>query len=91
MSELSGVSVAIIGLGASGIASARLALDRGGDVYVSDLRTEPAIAAGGADLRTAGARVEMGGHDLERDLEARQKEVQSPWGGGRTLATNRTA
>ena len=66
MSELSGVSVAIIGLGASGIAAARLALDRGGDVYVSDLRTEPAVAARGAHLRTAGARVEMGGHDLER-------------------------
>ncbi len=66
MSELSGVSVAIIGLGASGIAAARLALDRGADVYVSDLCTEPAVAAGGADLRTAGARVEMGGHDLER-------------------------
>lgn len=66
MSELSGVSVAIIGLGASGIAAARLALDRGADVYVSDLCTEPAVAAGGADLRTAGARVELGGHDLER-------------------------
>ncbi len=66
MSELSGVSVSIIGLGASGIAAARLALDRGGDVYVSDLRTEPTVAARGADLRTAGARVEMGGHDLER-------------------------
>jgi len=66
MSELSGVSVAIIGLGVSGMAAARLALDRGGDVYVSDLRTEPALAAGGAELRTAGARIELGGHDLER-------------------------
>ena len=77
MSELSGVSVAIIGLGASGIAAARLALDRGGDVYVSDLRTEPAVAASGADLRTAGARVEMGGHDLER-LAGAELVVVSP-------------
>ena len=77
MSELSGVSVAIIGLGASGIAAARLALDRGGDVYVSDLRTEPAVAAGGADLRTAGARVEMGRHDLKR-LESADLVVVSP-------------
>jgi len=66
VSELGGVNVAIIGLGASGIAAARLALDKGGDVYASDLRTEPAVAVGGADLRTAGARVELGGHDLER-------------------------
>ena len=66
MSELSGVNVSIIGLGASGIAAARLALARGGDVYVSESRTEPTVAARGAELRTAGARVEMGGHDLER-------------------------
>jgi len=66
MSELSGVSVAIIGLGASGVAAARLALDKGGDVYVSDLRTEPAVAARRADLRTTGASIELGGHDLER-------------------------
>jgi len=66
MSELTGASVAIIGLGASGIAAARLALDKGGDVYASDLRTEPAVAAGGADLRAAGASVELGEHDLER-------------------------
>ena len=77
MSELSGVSVAIIGLGASGIAAARLALDRGGDVYVSDLRTEPAVAARGANLRTAGARIEVGGHDLAR-LASADLVVVSP-------------
>ena len=62
--------MAIIGLGASGVAAARLALDRGGDVYVSDLRTEPAATARGADLRSAGARVELGGHDFERVARA---------------------
>jgi UDP-N-acetylmuramoylalanine--D-glutamate ligase len=58
--------VAIIGLGASGVAAARLALDKGADVYVSDLRTEPAVAARRADLRTGGASIELGGHDIER-------------------------
>ena len=64
--ELSGVSVAVIGLGASGVAAARLALAKGADVYVSDSREDAAIAARGADLRVAGATVEVGGHDVER-------------------------
>jgi UDP-N-acetylmuramoylalanine--D-glutamate ligase len=63
--DLAGTRVAVIGLGASGIAAARLALAKGGDVYVSDLRTDAATAARGADLESAGARVELGGHDLE--------------------------
>ncbi|MCA1792176.1 MAG: UDP-N-acetylmuramoyl-L-alanine--D-glutamate ligase [Thioalkalivibrio sp.] len=64
--DLAGKSVAIIGLGASGMSAARLALAKGGDVYVSDLRTDPSTTARGADLRAAGARVELGRHDLER-------------------------
>lgn len=63
--DLAGTRVAVIGLGASGIAAARLALAKGGDVYVSDLRTDAATAARGADLESAGARVELGGHDFE--------------------------
>ena len=64
--ELSGVSVAVIGLGVSGVAAARLAIAKGGDVYVSDTRTEGTVAARGADLRVAGASVDVGGHDFER-------------------------
>jgi UDP-N-acetylmuramoylalanine--D-glutamate ligase len=64
--DFAGTSVAIIGLGASGVSAARLALAKGGDVYVSDLRTDPSTTARGADLRAAGARVELGRHDLER-------------------------
>ncbi len=55
--------MAVIGLGASGVAAARLALAKGGDVYVSDLRTDAATAARGADLESVGARVELGSHD----------------------------
>lgn len=65
MSGLSGVKVAVIGLGASGVAAARLALDKGGEVYVSDLKTDAQTAARGAQLRELGARVDVGGHDLE--------------------------
>lgn len=66
MAGLSGLKVAVIGLGASGAAAARLALAKGGDVYVSDLRSDAATTARGADLGVAGAHVTVGGHDLER-------------------------
>lgn len=64
--DLAGTSVAVIGLGASGASAARLALAKGGDVYVSDLRTDPSTTARGADLEAAGARVELGRHDIDR-------------------------
>jgi UDP-N-acetylmuramoylalanine--D-glutamate ligase len=64
--RLDGVSVAVIGLGASGAAAARLALAKGGEVYVSDSHTDASTTARGADLGAAGAAVELGGHDLGR-------------------------
>ena len=65
-SGVSGAKVAVIGLGASGQAAARLVLSKGGEVYVSDMRADAQAAAGGAELRALGADVEWGGHDLER-------------------------
>lgn len=58
--------MAIIGLGASGAAAARLALAKGGRVYVSDANADASTAARGAALRAAGAAVELGRHDVER-------------------------
>jgi len=66
MKDLSGMNVAVIGLGASGIAAARLAVEKGGDVYVSDSRTDDAVAARGADLGDAGIDIQLGTHDIER-------------------------
>jgi UDP-N-acetylmuramoylalanine--D-glutamate ligase len=66
MKPLDGKTISILGLGASGVAAARLALVKGGRVYVSDRHAEPSIAARGTELRSLGARVELGGHDLER-------------------------
>lgn len=63
------MNVAVIGLGASGIAAARLAAEKGGDVYVSDSRTDDAVAARGADLGE-GIEVELGRHDLDRMVDA---------------------
>ncbi len=66
MNDLSGERISVIGLGASGFAAARLALANGGEVYVSDLRDEPGLAARGDELESLGARVELGDHRLER-------------------------
>ena len=68
--DLTGINVAVIGLGASGIAAARLAVEKGGDVYVSDSREENAVAARGADLGALRVDVELGGHDIERVASA---------------------
>ena len=58
--------MAVIGLGVSGAAAARLALIEGGEVYVSDSGSDAAVTARAADLRAAGAAVELGGYDLDR-------------------------
>ncbi len=63
-------AVAILGLGSSGAAAARLALAQGGSVYVSDLRTDAATSARAAQLRELGADVELGAHDLDRVADA---------------------
>ncbi len=75
---LDGARVAVIGLGASGRAAARLALEKGAQVYASDERDEPPASAGGTDFGAlAGAEVEWGGHDLER-VAAADLVVASP-------------
>ncbi len=69
--------VAVIGLGASGEAAARLALARGAEVHVSDASNDPAVAARGAALRQLGADVRLGGHPLA-PLVAANQVVASP-------------
>ena len=69
--ERSGVTeemsaVAIIGVGASGVAAALLARTKGAKVYVSDTRNDASAAAGADRVRVVGADVELGRHDVER-------------------------
>jgi UDP-N-acetylmuramoylalanine--D-glutamate ligase len=64
--ELQGMEVAVIGLGTSGVAAARLAIAKGAEAYVSDSRSDDAVAARGADLGASGAAVELGRHDVDR-------------------------
>ncbi len=69
--------VSIIGLGASGRAAARLALAHGEPVYVSDTRTDARLESAARELRTLGAHIELGRHDLDR-IEASTLVVVSP-------------
>lgn len=65
-----GDRVAIIGLGASGEAAARLAADRGGRVYASDISATQGPSRTARRLQEEGIDAEAGGHDLERVLAA---------------------
>ena len=65
MNTLKGELVAVVGLAASGRAAARLALEKGGEVHVSDLRTDAATHARGAELRELGAEVDLGEHPVD--------------------------
>jgi len=62
----SGKEVAVVGLGLSGIAAARLLLSKGIKVYASELDSGPDLEARTAPLGRAGASVQLGGHDLMR-------------------------
>jgi len=62
--------VAVVGLAKSGVAATRLLRREGVTVYASDIAEGPAMEKVVAPLRSAGATVELGGHDLERIARA---------------------
>ena len=66
MNTLEGETIAVVGLATSGQAAARLALEKGGEVHVSDLRTDASTHARGAELRALGAEVDLGEHPIDR-------------------------
>lgn len=74
---LHGQSVAVIGLGASGIAAAKLALEQGGKVYVSEMRTDKQACAIASQLRQIGVEVDLGPH-IQRKIAAAGTIVVSP-------------
>ena len=69
--------IAILGLGKSGTAAAKLLLADGKRVYVSDAGSTPAVQDTARQLRDLGADVDVGGHDLARIARA-SKIVASP-------------
>ena len=62
----SGREVAVVGLGKSGVAATRLLRLRGAAVYASDAGAGPGLEGQAAELRAAGAAVDLGRHDLDR-------------------------
>lgn len=69
--------VAILGLGKSGAAAAKLLLADGKRVYISDAGSAPGLEDIARQLRDIGASVDTGGHDLARIRRA-SKVVVSP-------------
>lgn len=68
--SLDGKRIAVIGVAASGKAAAHLALERGGSVHVSDLRSDASAHACGDELRALGIEVDLGGHPMDRIAKA---------------------
>jgi UDP-N-acetylmuramoylalanine--D-glutamate ligase len=66
----SGREVAVVGLGKSGVAATRLLRHFGVPVYASDSGNGPAHREWAGTLESAGALVELGGHDLARIARA---------------------
>ncbi len=69
--------IAVIGLGRSGIAVARLLAREGGRVYASDAGGGDAVAQAAAALRSEGIAADAGAHDLAR-IRAAALVVASP-------------
>lgn len=65
-----GSTVAVLGLGVSGEAAARLAASNGGIVYASDASSGSGPTAAAARLVGEGIAAEAGGHDMDRVLAA---------------------
>jgi UDP-N-acetylmuramoylalanine--D-glutamate ligase len=60
-----GKDVLVVGLGASGWAAARRLVELGARVRVTEEAATPEMAERAESLRSSGAEVEVGGHDLE--------------------------
>jgi len=69
-SELSGKRVVVVGLGASGVAAARLCLRRGARVVANDGKPREALSAEARALEGEGATLVAGGHAAARIDEA---------------------
>ena len=75
--RLEGSRVAVIGIGASGEAAAKLAAARGAAVYASDVSAGEAQREAAERLRSEGIDAEAGQHDIDRIL-ACELAVVSP-------------
>lgn len=68
--ELKGMQVAILGLGVSGLESARFLRRRGARVFVSEIDCNPFSEKHAQRLREMGVEVELGNHSVDRILRS---------------------
>src|SRR5271155_1540467 len=77
VSELGGKRVGVVGLGASGVAAARLCLRRGARVVATDGKVREALSEEARALEKEGATLVVGGH-AGAGIEDAQVVVVSP-------------
>lgn len=75
--SLRGARVVVVGLGASGVAAARLLLRAGAKVTANDAATRDKLSADAISLEADGASMILGGHDAA-DIENADLVVVSP-------------
>jgi UDP-N-acetylmuramoylalanine--D-glutamate ligase len=75
--KLDGARVTVVGLGASGLAAARLCASRGASVTINDNRDATALGDRAFEARKLGVTLDLGGHDAAR-LSANDLIVVSP-------------
>jgi UDP-N-acetylmuramoylalanine--D-glutamate ligase len=75
--KLQGTTATVVGLGASGLAAARLLVQQGALVTINDARTEAELAERVTQARALGVALDLGGHDSAR-LAANDLIVVSP-------------
>jgi UDP-N-acetylmuramoylalanine--D-glutamate ligase len=75
--QLSGRRVVVVGLGASGVAAARLCLRRGARVVATDMKQRSQLGPSAHELEELGAKLVLGGHEGAR-LEEADLVVVSP-------------
>jgi len=60
--DYNGKKIAIVGLARSGLAAAKLLIEMGADVFVSDTADTPELRRRAEELQGLGAKIELGGH-----------------------------
>jgi UDP-N-acetylmuramoylalanine--D-glutamate ligase len=75
--DVEGRQIAVVGLGASGVAAARILAERGARVRVTESRPLDEVAAAANEAEAAGAEVVAGGHHASH-LDAVDLVVTSP-------------
>lgn len=70
MMKLNGMKVVVVGLGRTGLATARFLARRGAQVTVSDKRQISELREAAKEMESMGVRVELGGHKKETFLNS---------------------